>query len=270
MREIRHHRAIFLSDIHLGTRGCKADLLAQFLANHSCETLYLVGDIIDGWELRKGWHWSPAQTEVVRELLRKVDAGTRIVYVPGNHDEFLRGFSGRVVAGIRIVEEAVHQTADGRNFLVTHGDQFERFIACTRWGSFIGDRAYLIALLLNDGVGFVRRILRLPYWSFSTYLKRNSGMATAYIASFESAVADGAAKRNFDGVICGHIHSARMRDIGGVRYLNDGDWVESCTALVEDWKGNFDIVRWRSVPSCHKGPIAWAPAAGVPRPSFVT
>lgn len=242
-RPFKTHRAIFISDTHLGTRGCKAELLADFLAHNECETLYLVGDILDGWQIKR-WYWSDAQGEVVREVLRKIDEGTRVIYVPGNHDEFLRGYVGRSAFGIDVMKEAIHQTADGRRLLVMHGDQFDGVIGCAKWLAHVGDRAYTLALQLNDGLHAVRRALGLPYWSLSAYLKRAVKNAVEYVSRYEEIVARAAASRGVDGVICGHIHHAEIRQIGDILYLNDGDWVESCSALVEDARGNLEILRW--------------------------
>ena len=256
-RPPRRHRTIFISDTHLGTRGCKAELLADFLARNTCGTLYLVGDIIDGWQLRRRWYWNHAQTQVVREVLRKIDEGTRVIFVPGNHDEFLRDYCGRQIAGIEVVREAIHETADGRRLLILHGDQFDGVIAYAKCLAYLGDWAYCTALRLNDGLGFVRRHLGLPYWSLSSYLKNAVKNAVEYISRFESAVARAAEARGVDGVVCGHIHKAEVREIGGVLYLNDGDWVESCTALVEDARGNLEILHWAH-------PLGAGQYAGIP------
>ena len=242
----RRHRTIFISDVHLGTRGCKAELLADFLARNSCDTLYLVGDIVDGWQLKRRWYWNDAQTRVVGEILRKVDEGVRVVYLPGNHDEFLRDYSGRSIAGIEVVREAIHETAAGLRLLVLHGDQFDGVIGYAKWLAQIGDRAYAVALALNDRLHDLRRSLGLPYWSLSAYLKKKVKNAVEYVSRFEEVVARAAAPKGVDGVICGHIHQAQMRRIGPILYLNDGDWVESCTALVEDARGHLEILRWAS------------------------
>jgi UDP-2,3-diacylglucosamine pyrophosphatase LpxH len=252
---VRRHRTIFISDVHLGTRGCKAELLADFLAHNSCETLYLVGDIIDGWQLKRRWYWTAAQTRVVHEILRKADDGTRVVYIPGNHDEFLRRYCGRVIAGIEIRAEAIHETADGRRLLVLHGDAFDGVIGCTKWLAHIGDRAYCLALALNDRLYPLRVRLGRPYWSLSAYLKRTVKNAVEYVSRFEEVVARAAAPRRVDGVLCGHIHHAEIRRIGPILYLNDGDWVESCTAVVEDACGHLEILRWaHSDPASHPAP----------------
>jgi UDP-2,3-diacylglucosamine pyrophosphatase LpxH len=255
-RPYRSHRTIFISDTHLGTRGCKADLLADFLAHNECETLYLVGDIFDGWQIKR-WYWSEAQSEVVRQVLRKIEDGTRVIYVPGNHDEFLREYVGRSAFGIEVVREAIHETANGLKLLVLHGDQFDGVIGCAKWLAHVGDRAYTLALRLNDGLHAVRRSLGLSYWSLSAYLKRAVKNAVEYVSRYEEIVARAAATRGVDGVMCGHIHHAEMRRIGEILYLNDGDWVESCSALVEDARGNLEILRWAtSTPQSDPAPLA--------------
>ena len=248
VRPLRSHRTIFISDTHLGTRGCKGEALADFLAHNECGTLFLVGDIIDGWQLKRRWYWTEAQSRVVAEILAKVDNGTRVIFVPGNHDEFAREYAGRLFAGIEIAGETVHETADGRRLLVLHGDRFDGVIATAKWLAYAGDWAYGVALRWNDLLFAVRKQLGLPYWSLSAWLKHKVKNAVEYISRFEEAVAEEAAKRGVDGVVCGHIHHAEIRRIGGVLYLNDGDWVESCSALVEDARGNLEILRWASPP----------------------
>jgi UDP-2,3-diacylglucosamine pyrophosphatase LpxH len=262
-RAVRTHRTIFISDTHLGTRGCKAELLADFLKHNDCDTLYLVGDIVDGWQFRR-WYWSEAQDRVVREVLKKVDSGTRVIYVPGNHDEFLRDYVGRSVAGIEVVREAIHETADRRRLLVMHGDQFDGVIGCAKWLAHVGDRAYTLALQLNDGLHAVRRALGLPYWSLSAYLKRAVKNAVEYVSRYEEIVARAASSRGVDGVVCGHIHHAEIRKIGDILYLNDGDWVESCSALVEDARGNLEILRWANSAPQGAAHTAIAPPALIP------
>src|ERR1700712_3421933 len=242
------HRTIFTPAPHLGTRGCKAEALADFLAHNDCETLFLVGDIVDGWQLKRRWYWTPAQDEVVAQVLRKVDAGTRVIFVPGNHDEFARNYAGRRFGGIEIVNEAIHETADGKRFWVLHGDRFDGVIACAKWLAHAGDWAHGMALRGNDILFSVRKRFGLPYWSLSAWLKHKVKNAVEYISRFEEIVAREAQMRGVDGVVCGHIHHAEIRRIGDVLYLNDGDWVESCTALVEDARGAMEILRWESPP----------------------
>ena len=243
-RRRRRHRSIWISDIHLGTRGCKADLLLDFLRHNDCDLLYLVGDIVDGWRLSRAWYWNPSHSAVIDEILHKAAAGTRVIYVPGNHDEALRDYVGFCLAGVEIAYDAVHETADGRKLLVMHGDHFDGVVTYARWLAIAGDRAYALALRLNDLVARVRRHLGMPYWSLSRWLKMQVKNAVEYIGRFEDAVAREAERRGVDGVVCGHIHKAEMRQIGKILYCNDGDWVESCTALAEDQDGKLEIIHW--------------------------
>ncbi|MGB5948268.1 MAG: UDP-2,3-diacylglucosamine diphosphatase [Parvibaculum sp.] len=240
----RKHRTLFLSDIHLGTPGCKADLLLDFLRHNDAETIYLVGDIIDGWRLKRSWYWTAAHNAVVQELLRKARKGAAIIYIPGNHDEALRDYTGLNFGGADIMGEAIHETADGRRFLVIHGDQFDSVVKYAKWLAHLGDRAYGAALALNNWLHEIRRLFGLPYWSLSSYLKHRVKNAVEYISSYEAAVARSARERGVDGVICGHIHHAEIRAMDGVLYCNDGDWVESCTALAEDEEGTLSIITW--------------------------
>jgi UDP-2,3-diacylglucosamine pyrophosphatase LpxH len=245
----RHFRAIFISDVHLGTKGCKAELLADFLARNSCDSLYLVGDIVDGWRLRHRWYWPEAHNRVLEAVLRHIDAGTRVVYVPGNHDEVFRSYCGRSIAGVEIAREAIHVTADGKRLLVLHGDQFDAVIAYARWLAHLGDWAYGLAMELNEWCHAVRRQLGLDYWSLSAFLKQKVKNALEYICRFENAVACEVGARGLDGVVCGHIHHPALKTIGGVIYINDGDWVESCTALVENRCGKLEILCWAKEPA---------------------
>jgi UDP-2,3-diacylglucosamine pyrophosphatase LpxH len=243
-RPKRRYRTVWISDLHLGTRGCNAALLVDFLQSIECETLYLVGDIVDGWQLRKSWYWPDAHNEVVRRILKMAHRGTRVVFVAGNHDEMLREFAGLTFGGVELVLEAVHVTADNRRLLVTHGDRFDSVVLYARWLAVLGDHAYGLLLRANVVLNAVRRRLKLPYWSLSAHLKRRVKNAVQYVCSFEEAVAREAQQRGFDGIVCGHIHSAEIRQIGPITYYNDGDWVESCTALVEEQCGAMCIVAW--------------------------
>jgi UDP-2,3-diacylglucosamine pyrophosphatase LpxH len=256
----RRHRTIFISDTHLGTRGCKAEALADFLAHNDCDTLYLVGDIVDGWQMKRKWFWTPAQTDVVQEVLRKVDAGCRVIFVPGNHDEFARDYAGRLFGGIEVTNEAIHETADGKRFWVLHGDRFDSVITCAKWLAHAGDWAYGQALRANDAVFAIRKKMGLPYWSLSAWLKHKVKNAVEYISRFEEIVAEEARLRGVDGVVCGHIHHAEIRMIGDVLYLNDGDWVESCSALVEDAAGHMEILRWATPPQRRVNALGEIPA----------
>ncbi|MBZ5699459.1 MAG: UDP-2,3-diacylglucosamine diphosphatase [Acidobacteriia bacterium] len=238
------YRAIWISDVHLGTRGCKAELLLKFLRSHECDRLYLVGDIIDFWRLKKAWFWLQSHNDVVLEVMRKAKHGTEVVYIPGNHDEGARDYCALQFANIKIVREDVHETADGRRLLVIHGDEFDCVVKYAKWLAMLGDGAYQLALGLNHWFNEARRHLGLQYWSLSAYLKSMVKDAVKYIDSFECALADEARRRGLDGVICGHIHRAEIRPIGDVLYCNSGDWVESCTALAEDERGRFRIIHW--------------------------
>lgn len=238
------YRTIWISDTHLGTPGCQAELLLDFLKSTDCETLYLVGDIIDGWQLRKGWYWPPRHNDIVRCVLKKAKHGTRVVYVPGNHDEVFRDYAGLNLGGVELLPEALHVTADGRTLLILHGDEFDGVVMYARWLAFLGDHAYTLLLKLNGVLNRIRKRLGLPYWSLSSELKKRVKNAVQFISSFEQAVAHAATERGASGVVCGHIHTAEMRTIGDVAYYNDGDWVESCTALVEHSDGQMEIVDW--------------------------
>ena len=242
--ETRHYRAVFLSDIHLGTRGCKAEFLLDFLRYNEADKIYLVGDIVDGWRLKKTWYWPQAHNDVVQKLLRKARKGTEIIYVPGNHDEALRNYTGVHFGGVVVASDTVHETADGKRLLVLHGDAFDGVVKYAKWLALLGDWAYNVMLRINTWYNVTRRVLGFGYWSLSAYLKNKVKNAVKFVDDFERAVADEARRRNLDGVVCGHIHKAEMREIDGILYINDGDWVESCTALVEHHDGRLEIVHW--------------------------
>jgi UDP-2,3-diacylglucosamine pyrophosphatase LpxH len=237
-------RTVWISDLHLGTPGCKAEALLDFLRTVECETLFLVGDIIDGWQLRRSWYWPQAHNDVVQKLLRKARKGTRVIFVPGNHDEFARKYLGHNFGGVDVVEEYIHQTADGRRLWVTHGDHFDGVIQCAKWLAYVGDWAYELILRWNSHLNSARARMGLPYWSLSKYLKQKVKRAVSYVSDFESAVSREARSRGVHGVVCGHIHHAEMRMVEGVLYCNDGDWVESLTALVEHADGRLEILDW--------------------------
>ena len=245
----RRYRAVFVSDIHLGTAGCQAKPLLDFLKHHPSDNLYLVGDIIDGWQLRRRWFWPQAHNDVVQKLLRRARKGCRVVFIPGNHDEFARAFVGHQFGGIEVHDDTVHTTADGRKLWVTHGDYFDAVIQRAKWLAYTGDYAYEFTLRMNRHLNHWRARLGLPYWSLSAYLKHKVKMALNYVTDFEKAVAQEARNRGHDGVVCGHIHRAEMRTIDGTLYCNDGDWVESRTALVEHMDGQLELVQWGDTPA---------------------
>lgn len=240
----RRYRTVFLSDIHLGTRGCQAGILLDFIRGMECETLYLVGDIIDGWKLKSGWYWPQSHNDVVQKVLRMARKGTRVIYIPGNHDDRVRDFCGVHFGGVIVARDAIFETAAGKRYLVTHGDEFDGVINHAKWLAFLGDWAYRALLSLNTTWNLVRRRMGFGYWSLSAFVKVKVKNALQFIENFEAAVADEARRRGVDGVICGHIHKAEMRMIGGIEYINDGDWVESCTALVEHADGRLELISW--------------------------
>lgn len=239
------YRAVFISDLHLGTPGCQAGPLLEFLKAHPSDFLYLVGDIVDGWQLRRRWYWPQAHNDVIQKLLRRARKGCRVIFVPGNHDEFARQFTPHHFGGIEVLAETVHVTADGRRLWVTHGDQFDGVVQCARWLAYLGDSLYGWTLRLNHHLNRLRGRLGLPYWSLSAYLKHKVKKAVSYVMDFEEAVAQEARRRGHDGVVCGHIHRAEMREVEGVLYCNDGDWVESRTAVVEHHDGRLALLHWK-------------------------
>ncbi|MEW5889843.1 MAG: UDP-2,3-diacylglucosamine diphosphatase [Pseudomonadota bacterium] len=241
-----HVRSLFLSDIHLGTRACQAERLVEFLRHHPAEHLYLVGDIIDFWSMSRGVYWTQAHNTVVQKILRRARRGERVVFVPGNHDEALREYVGIAFGDIALVEEAVHETADGRRFLLVHGDEFDQVTRYHRWVAILGDMGYNLLVSLNLLLSRVRRRLGIPgYWSLAGYVKRRVKKALQFIFDFEDSVIRHARAQGYDGVICGHIHAAAIKDAGGVVYVNCGDWVDSCTAIVEHFDGRLELVDWR-------------------------
>lgn len=243
----RRYRTIWLSDFHLGTSTCQTGFLLDFLRHNASEYLYLVGDIVDGWALRRSWYWDQAHNDILQTLLRRARNGTRVVYIPGNHDEFARDYFGLRFGGITIQQRAIHTTADGRQLLILHGDEFDGVVKYARWLALLGSSAYALTLRLNQWYNRARRAFDLPYWSLSAYLKSKTKKAVQYIGDYEQAVAREAHEEDVDGVVCGHIHHAELRPIGDVLYANTGDWVESCTALVEHFDGRLEILRWATV-----------------------
>jgi UDP-2,3-diacylglucosamine pyrophosphatase LpxH len=250
------YRAVFISDLHLGTPGCQAEALLEFLKEHPSEYLYLVGDIVDGWQLRRRWYWPQSHNDVVQKIMRKARKGCRVVFIPGNHDQFAREFVGLHFGGIEVQEEAVHVTAAGQRLWVVHGDRFDAVVQCARWLAVLGDNLYGITLQLNRQLNRLRGRFGRPYWSLSAYLKHKVKKAVNYVSDFEAAVAGEARRRGHDGVVCGHIHRAEMRMIDGTLYCNDGDWVESRSALLEHPDGRLELRHWQTNPMTHGEPAA--------------
>ncbi len=219
-------------------------MLLGFLERHDAETFYLVGDVFDGWSLRRGWHWPQSHNNVLQAFLAKAQAGARIIYIPGNHDEVMRRYYGTHFGGIEVLPDAVFDCADGRRFLVTHGDQFDAVVCNAKWLAHVGDRAYGLALWLNTWLNWARRLWGGQYWSLSNWAKQQVKKAVNFIGDYEAVLSDEARRGGYDGVICGHIHAASLRRIDGLDYVNTGDWVESCTAVVERADGSLHLVNW--------------------------
>jgi len=259
------YRSIWISDVHLGSRGCQADFLLDFLQSTESKHLYLVGDIVDVWALQSGVYWPEAHNNLLRALLDKAKGGTDVVYIPGNHDEVFRAHVDSEFGNVVVRQEVVHTTSDGRRFLITHGDKFDRVVQNGRWLAKLGSRAYDLLLAANRWLNEARRLLGLGYWSLAAYLKHRVKDAVNYIGHYEQAVADEARRQDLDGMICGHIHHAEIREIGETLYCNCGDWVESCTALVEHHDGRLELLRWTDVSQVSL--TAWEPAAAMARAS---
>lgn len=238
------YKSIFISDIHLGTRGCKAELLLKFIKEVECDNLFLVGDIFDGWRLKKNWYWNQDHSTVVQKILRMSRKGTRIYYIPGNHDEFMRQFLEYSFGGIELHDEYVYHSVSGKKYIVIHGDKFDLVTMNMKWLAHIGDWAYTLLLNINTAIHYIRSHLRLPYWSLSRWAKAKVKEAVNFIGDYESSVSHYAKKKKVDGIICGHIHQVALKDIDGIHYINCGDWVESNTAIVEHFDGSFEIIKW--------------------------
>ena len=238
------YRSLFISDLHLGTRGCQSRQLLEFLCEVDADTIYLVGDIVDAWRLKESWYWPQEHEEIVQKLLRKARKNARLIYVPGNHDEFLKTYIGTHFGGVEVVRKAIHDGADGRRYLVVHGDDFDVVVRHARWLALLGDWAYEAMLLVNAYLNRARRRMGLTYWSLSQWAKLKVKRAVNYIGDYESALVTEARRHHADGIICGHIHHPVIHDTLGIRYMNCGDWVESCSALVETFSGQFELIRW--------------------------
>ena len=240
----KQYRTLFISDVHLGSKAAKAEFLIDFLRHHEAETIFLFGDIVDGWRLRRSWHWPQLNNDVVQKLLRQARKGTRITYIAGNNDEFLRMFQGTHFGGIVVADRAIHVGADGKRYLIIHGDQFDTVVMNARWLAYLGDRAYELAMFANRAVARARKAMGLPYWSLSSWAKVKVKQAVNFIGAFQDVLTEEARRSEVDGVICGHIHHATMESFGTVDYINTGDWVESCTAVVEHLDGRMEIIHW--------------------------
>ena len=239
-----HYRTIFLSDAHLCSRDCRAESILSFLKHNKCDTLYLVGDIIDVWQLKRRWHWPQGVNNVVHKILGMAKKGTRVVFVPGNHDEMFREFVGSQFGGVEIMQQAIHETANGQRLLVLHGDEFDAVVQCNKWLAVLGDAAYDWLVRVNRLLNVFRRRLGMPYWSLAAFMKGKVKDAVKYIGDYEGAVVREARRWNVAGVVCGHIHQPTIKEIDGIQYCNTGDWVENCSALVEKDDGELGLVYW--------------------------
>jgi len=259
-------RSIWISDVHLGVKNCKANFLLDFLESTACENLYLVGDIVDFWHMPRGKRWPDAHNQVLQALLEKANLGTRVVYIPGNHDELARNYTGLFFGGVEILPQHIHETADGRRLLIVHGDSFDSAVKCGRLLEWVGDWGYGFLLFVNHLINFMRHRFNYPYWSLANFLKQKIGTVANYIVRFEQAAAHEAARRGLDGIICGHIHKPALTNINGVLYCNDGDWVESCTALVEHMDGQLEIIHWadKTIVMLQERRRAQAPVQALP------
>jgi UDP-2,3-diacylglucosamine pyrophosphatase LpxH len=243
----KHVRTLFVSDIHLGTRGCQADLFLDFLDRHTADKIFLVGDIFDGWRLRRGWHWPQSHNNVVEALMAKAHAGTPIIYIPGNHDEVMRSYLGTHFGGIEVKAQDEHVTACGKRLLVTHGDQYDVVVMNAKWLAHLGDRAYVCVMHMNTWVNRVRRLWGGQFWSLSNWTKQQVKRAVNFIGEYEGVLADEARRGGYDGIVCGHIHKAALEQRDDVLYVNCGDWVESCTAIVEHHDGTMHLIDWARI-----------------------
>jgi UDP-2,3-diacylglucosamine pyrophosphatase LpxH len=240
----RKYRSVFVSDIHLGARHCQAELLVEFLQLFETEKLYLVGDIVDGWRLRKSWYWPRSHAEVLDLILEKGRMGADVFYTPGNHDESTRKFLGRRIKNVQVVDQVIHECANGRRYLVVHGDKFDVVVQNAKWLAYLGDRFYAFALTTNTWLNLTRRWCGLGYWSLGGFAKRHVKSFVSLIGRYESRVVEQVRQHEVQGVICGHIHHAEDRTVNGIHYINSGDWVESCTAIVEHFDGRLEVIYW--------------------------
>ncbi len=255
-------RTIWISDTHLGTPGARVDELLHFLKHTQSETLYLVGDIIDGWQLKKRFFWPQKHNDVIQKILRKARNGTKVIYIPGNHDEAAREYIDYSFGEVEIHMDYIHHTSTGEKLWVVHGDLFDNVIKHARWLAYLGDFAYVSLLRANRLINTIRQLLKLPYWSFSQYLKHKVKSAVSFISAFETAMVTETRRRDCDGVVCGHIHKPEIREIDGIRYYNDGDWVESVTAMVEHHDGSIEIINWANMAGAEPVSNAMMPAVG--------
>lgn len=252
----RRYRSIWISDFHLGWRACEADRLLDFLKHHDADHWYLVGDILDGWALKRSWNWPQSHNDIVQKLLRKVRKGSRVVCIPGNHDEFLHQFARLSFGGIIVLPDTVHETADGRRLWVLHGDEFDSIVHYAPWLAVLGNNGYDLMIHVGRFLNRIRRRLGFPDWSLSAYVKSRVKNIVRFVTDYEQAMLREARRNGADGVVCGHIHKAEIRTIDGMTYGNCGDWVESCSALAEHFDGRLELIHWKTAPDSPATPLA--------------
>jgi len=241
----RKVRALFLSDIHLGSRACRAEQLLSFIKDYDHEYIFLIGDIVDFWAMSRSVYWPAPHNTVVQKILKKARHRVKVFLIPGNHDEALREYVGSSFGDIMIVREHIHTAADGRRYILLHGDEYDQVTTYHRWVSILGDVSYHLLVHLNRVLSLIRRKLGVSgHWSLADYAKRNVLRAVSFISDFENSVVHNVKRRGLDGVICGHIHTPAIKRIDGITYINCGDWVDSCTAIVEHYDGRMQLVRW--------------------------
>lgn len=241
---MKQYKTVFISDVHLGTKMSQADLLLEFMKTFECEKLYLVGDIIDGWSLSRSFYWPQEHNDILQKILRRARKNTHVIYIPGNHDEFLRSFGEHQFGNVALLRNDIHTGVDGKRYLIMHGDEFDAVVNNIKWLSYFGAWAYDLSINFNILVAKIRSWFGLPYWSLSAWLKYKVKEAVNFISNYEQNLSDYAKSKNVDGIICGHIHHANIRKIDNMIYMNCGDWVESCTALVEKMDGTWEIIKW--------------------------
>ena len=244
MQNVKKYKSIFISDIHLGTRGCQADALCSFLKENTCENLFLVGDIIDGWRLKKKWYFPQSHANVIRRIFTAAKRGTKVIYIAGNHDEMLRPMipMGLSFGNIDVCNRYDYTGVNGKKYFVVHGDMFDKIMIDNKWLMHVGDFLYDILISINNKFNTVRSLFGMRYWSLSKWIKHNTKEAINFIYKFEGFVSEYCERKGYDGIICGHIHTASIKNLNGIEYMNDGDWVESCTALVEHHTGEWEII----------------------------
>lgn len=239
-----HYPAVWISDVHLGYKDCQAQYLLDFLNAIECDVLYLVGDIVDLWSMKRQFFWHPSHYDVLALIQQKAKEGTRVIYIPGNHDETFRHYANESLFGIEVHKQYIHTTKANKRFLLLHGDDLDSATRYNKLISIAGDAGYDLLLFLNRWTNRIRRLFGGNYWSLASWIKARVNKAREAIDAFEKAAIHEAKKQAVDGIICGHIHHPAVKVVDGILYCNDGDWIESCTALVENSSGRIELLHW--------------------------